>query len=711
MKNRFLGLFLSLILVLTLPGNIRSGEEDFLKKSLSDKAANSNTIMHPDKETLLGWIQDYENAPLVHIDEDLKLGIPLRGSYSLLSHLDYTPSERNQGYCGNCWAWAGTGVMGIALDFEESILDRLSIQYLNSCKSGSYACCGGNLPGFADFYTSTGQTIPWSNTNASFQDAGRRCSDGSSLVSCGSISTSPNFLIVSIDDQSITTHDVGRETAIANIKNVLHQGKAIYFSYCLATEADWDNFRSFWNNQGESIIWNPDFSCGHTWESNQGGCHAVLCVGYNDNDPDNSYWIMVNSWGTVGGGRPNGIFRLDMDMNYDCNFYYSGWYWSFNWQTLDIAYSATNQPDFVLLSIMTDPVEPEPGETVNVYVTIENQGTTDAGMFQLDWYADPAFPPLPGDSGDQREQVTSLAAGDTHTMSTTWSYNPSGIYNMYARVDTDQEISESDETNNILGPQNILVGICECDLNNDGTCDMQDWLLFGQDWGRADCGTPPGSGNPPNDCECDLNHDGTCDMQDWLMFGEDWGRADCPLIDECSGELYYDTGIPDHYWGGGSAGLGMAVRFSPPGYPWTFDLAGFWPWSNSETLDIEIHVWDDDGPGALPGSNLIPPFIHHCGGTEQWEDVNLPTITIDSGDFYIGWVQHDSSTYFNGDDNDPSSDGRSYLRDNAGLWNNFLNFWITDNLMIRQSCRSIPGAAGDTFTPKVPGFASRLSEQ
>ena len=29
-------------------------------------------------------------------------------------------------------------------------------------------------------------------------------------------------------------------------------------------------------------------------------------------------------------------------------------------------------------------------------------------------------------------------------------------------------------------------------------------------------------------CKCDLNYDGRCDMQDWLLFGEDWGRTDCP---------------------------------------------------------------------------------------------------------------------------------------------------------------------------------------
>ena len=70
---------------------------------------------------------------------------------------------------------------------------------------------------------------------------------------------------------------------------------------------------------------------------------------------------------------------------------------------------------------------------------------------------------------------------------------------------------------------------CSCDLNHDSKCDMEDWLLLGQDWGRTNCGTPPGSGNPPNDCKCDMNDDGRCDMQDWLIFGEDWGRTDCPI--------------------------------------------------------------------------------------------------------------------------------------------------------------------------------------
>jgi len=65
--------------------------------------------------------------------------------------------------------------------------------------------------------------------------------------------------------------------------------------------------------------------------------------------------------------------------------------------------------------------------------------------------------------------------------------------------------------------------LCECDLNRDSKCDMQDWLIFGQDWGRTDCNDPG-----VEECECDITQDGKCDMQDWLKFGEDWGRTDCP---------------------------------------------------------------------------------------------------------------------------------------------------------------------------------------
>ncbi len=72
-------------------------------------------------------------------------------------------------------------------------------------------------------------------------------------------------------------------------------------------------------------------------------------------------------------------------------------------------------------------------------------------------------------------------------------------------------------------PYTAVCEACLCDLNKDRRCDMRDWLLFGQDWGRTDCL------NPGVTCECDLNHDGRCDMRDWLLFGKQWGRINCPI--------------------------------------------------------------------------------------------------------------------------------------------------------------------------------------
>jgi len=245
-------------------------------------------------------------------------GNALGSSFSLLNQLQYNPNERDQGKCGDCWVWAGTGVMEIALDVQKGIKDRLSVQYLNSCKTDQFACCGGNAVKFAEWYNVQHLAIPWSNTNAAFQDGNTPCANGSSTMSCGDISTISNYPITTIATENITTQGVGQSTAIANIKSVLNQNKAIYMSFRLPNSNDWGQFRTFFYTSTEDVIWNPDSSCGHTYDSNNGGGgHAVLLVGYNDDDPNpnNHYWIVLNSWGIANGQRPNGLFRLAMNIN------------------------------------------------------------------------------------------------------------------------------------------------------------------------------------------------------------------------------------------------------------------------------------------------------------------------------------------------------------------------------------------------------------
>ena len=181
MNINYLGLFLGVALVLAFTGNALS----------EDKGLG---VMRPDPATLQKWNQAAENAPKAYIDKKL---IAPRGAFNLLDDLYYIPEQRNQADCGNCWAWAGTGVMSVDLHRQTGILDRFSVQYNNACGMvyGGWGCCGGWLSDLADFYSDPvhDQALPWVNYNAAWQDGNRNCAAGASNVDCGDIWTSPEI--------------------------------------------------------------------------------------------------------------------------------------------------------------------------------------------------------------------------------------------------------------------------------------------------------------------------------------------------------------------------------------------------------------------------------------------------------------------------------------------------------------------------------------
>ena len=136
---------------------------------------------------------------------------------------------------------------------------------------------------------------------------------------------------------TIPTQTVDKATAIANIKNILNQNKTVWFAFFLPNSSQWNDFRTFWWLGGENSVYDIDKFCGTPYDSRDGGGHAVLCVGYNDTDASNSYWIILNSWGNRT-NRPSGLFYIDMNSAYDCvNFPY----YSFYWQTLNVTFNIT----------------------------------------------------------------------------------------------------------------------------------------------------------------------------------------------------------------------------------------------------------------------------------------------------------------------------------------------------------------------------------
>jgi serine protease len=244
-----------------------------------------------------------------------------RGSVSLLPYLPYNATERNQGHAGDCWVWGSTGALEIEHAVKYAIFDRLSIQYFvdNSGMGpvGVYSAChGGNPTRFAAWYTNTSdnpgmRVIPWSNENAFYNP---HCS--LPFTPAPAVSISPAYQLKSISVSTISTQGVPQATAINNIKSALSNNHPVIIGYHYAP-ATANAFHKFWGSQPETSIWDPSRYNG---DSGAGG-HIMLIVGYDDKtDPNNPYWLVVNSWGAPG-NRPDGTFRLAMNMNYSAMVY------------------------------------------------------------------------------------------------------------------------------------------------------------------------------------------------------------------------------------------------------------------------------------------------------------------------------------------------------------------------------------------------------
>lgn len=276
--------------------------------------------------------QAIKNLPKAEISPESLAKVSYPSSFNLLSHVPYNASERDQGYCGNCWVWGCTAPIEVANDIQNGVHDRLSIQYLNSNYnngSGSgCACCGGWEVGFQNFYSTQKKIIPWSNSNANFQDGRRQCSDGTS-VPASSISTSPNYPITSIQWHEIRTNGVSTTQAISNIKSYLYANTALTLGFYLP---DFTPFRNFWASNSGS--WDPDSYCGLSDGAYPGG-HEVTVVGWDDSTDS---WIVLNSWG-VDSAHPDGTYKLKMDMNYSCA---NGGNSSYSFGYFDVVFGKTN---------------------------------------------------------------------------------------------------------------------------------------------------------------------------------------------------------------------------------------------------------------------------------------------------------------------------------------------------------------------------------
>ena len=101
--------------------------------------------------------------------------------------------------------------------------------------------------------------------------------------------------------------------------------------------------------------------------------------------------------------------------------------------------SAATQPDITVGNLQL-PVNPSPGTTYPVTVTVTNNGVIDAGAFVVKLY----------DNGTQLQKVTvnGLAAGASTLVTFNWTPSASGSHSLLVMADANRQISESNENNN-----------------------------------------------------------------------------------------------------------------------------------------------------------------------------------------------------------------------------------------------------------------------
>ncbi|HEX9679643.1 MAG TPA: CARDB domain-containing protein, partial [Candidatus Saccharimonadales bacterium] len=109
--------------------------------------------------------------------------------------------------------------------------------------------------------------------------------------------------------------------------------------------------------------------------------------------------------------------------------------------------------DLVFTSVWLDPEDPTTDDNVRVYFTITNQGDvkgeswSEVGLF-LDYSG---VPPL-GANPDDEESVIKLDPGESRTDDFRLDELDAGTHTIYLWIDNDEEVTESDEVNNLYGP-------------------------------------------------------------------------------------------------------------------------------------------------------------------------------------------------------------------------------------------------------------------
>lgn len=249
--------------------------------------------------------------------EDDDIIVPKEIDWTTLEGGKYMTPIKNQGTCGSCWAFAGVSAVESRFAIENNVtasplsveqvlscsapLDHIRSKYWDNMTSSSQGCSGG-MPFLTYAYLnlatphglSCGDSYPY--VMATDENDTTCPSLSSSDVAVVWTKNVSDYKVVESSDEQALLRAVTRGPVTANI------------------DASGDGFRHYAGG-----VYDADDCLSDGQEVN----HAVVVVGFGEDESEGKYWILRNTWGTMWG--ENGYMRIargsGVGVNGPCNLY------------------------------------------------------------------------------------------------------------------------------------------------------------------------------------------------------------------------------------------------------------------------------------------------------------------------------------------------------------------------------------------------------
>jgi hypothetical protein len=191
--------------------------------------------------------------------------------------------------------------------------------------------------------------------------------------------------------------------------------------------------------------------------------------------------------------------------------------------------------------------------------------------------------------------------------------------------------------------------------------------------------------------------------------------------DNAPGIVIHDDGTVETGYQSGPGILGIfADKFTPTSYPSIYTsvcLAFNRLCGDGTSENVEVVVFDDDGPGGSPGTELgaMPVTVDNIpifpNPTPVWNsfDISSLNIVVNDGSVYIGarWTPPSlfDRVFLSSDENGPG-DGDGYYFDNfQNFWTPIRNFFPLYRAMFVRAVEQLGGKFGGSLTKSIAGGA------